>query len=140
MPYRFRMLMQQTKTNVWVNDTEYTPGMIRLGKMRRWAGCGPVKDVMEQFTIDLVAGRVIACPHLDHPQAVFVRMTQPDRVYCRACAVTELLPQLRQPSRAPGCDACGRSSARIKLNESTVQVGALTMFGRICNHCNSAIS
>lgn len=136
MLYRFSMLMQQTKTNVWVNHTEYSLGMI-LGNTRRWAGCGPVKDVIEQFTIDLVAGRVIACPHLDHPQAVFVRMTQPDRVYCRACAVTELLPQLRQLSRAPACDACGRSSARIKLNESTVQVGALTMSGRICNDCNS---
>ncbi len=113
--------------------------MIRLGNTRRWAGGGPIKDVIEQLTIDLVARGMIGCAYLDHPPAVFVRMRQPDRVYCRACALTEVFPHFTRFPRVTGCEACGRSSAWIKLHESTVQVGAVTMFGHIRNDCNSPI-
>jgi hypothetical protein len=127
------MLIEGPETNIWVNYIEDGRGILRLGNTRRWSG--PVKDVVEQLTIDLVAGRVLGCAHLDRPQAVFVRMTRPDRVYCRACALSELVPHFSQLPRVTACEACGRSSARIKLGGSTLQVGAVTMLGHICKDC-----
>ena len=107
---------------------------INLVNLRRWAGFGPVKDVIDQFAIDLVDGRVISCPHLRNPQTVIVGLAVPDRMYCRPCAQAELLPRLGDARAASECDACGQST--LGLHETTVNVGPVILFGNVCCDCN----
>jgi hypothetical protein len=99
----------------------------------RWSGYGPVKVVIDQFVVDLVAGRMISCPHLRNPQLMIVGMADPNHIYCRSCAEAELFPRLIE--RAEVCDACGRLS--LALSETTVNVGSVILFGNVCHDCNA---
>ncbi len=109
---------------------------MNLVNMRRWAGFGPLKIMIDQFAIDLVGGRVISCPHLRNPQTVIVGMALPDRMYCRPCSLTELLPRLSESAESSECDACGESTPA--LHETTLNVGSVILFGNICVACNEA--
>jgi len=109
---------------------------MNVASMRRWAGFGPVKNVVDQFAIDLVEGRVISCPHLRSPRTVFVGMALPHHMYCRPCAETSFFPPWSGDCDARGCDACGQSAA--VLHETTVNIGPAILFGNICFDCNKS--
>lgn len=104
---------------------------IRLS--RRWLPPGSISEVLEQFEIDLGAGRVISCPHLDNPQPVTVDMTFPDRMFCHSCAVTEIAPDYSELRKRRDCVACGAS--RVALVSTALPVGAVTLVGRLCWAC-----
>jgi len=104
---------------------------MNVASLRRWPGFGAVKNVVDQFTNDLVEGRVISCPHLRNPQPVIVAMAVPGRMYCRVCAGGELFSHLTDADGE--CDACGRSTAT--LFETTVKAGSVILFGNVCFDC-----
>jgi len=120
----------ESANSVFVTETI----SMNLVNIRRWAGFGPVKDVVNRFAIDLVEGRVISCDHLRNPQTVIVGMAVPDRMYCRGCAQKQLFSLLSDPLHAGQCDACGESAAA--LHETTVNVGSLMLIGIVCCGCN----
>ncbi len=56
---------EHSRTDEYVNGAfrgESTT--VNLANVRRWGGYGPIKRAINQFGIDLVAGRVNSCPHL----------------------------------------------------------------------------
>lgn len=109
---------------------------VNLANVRRWGGYEPIKRVINQFAIDLVAGRVNSCRHLQDPQTVIVGLAHPRKMYCFDCAREELFPRSRDPHNSRECDACGRRA--VSLHETTLNVGSVILFGNVCSDCNSS--
>ena len=132
------MLLEQDETDTPVNCPDFVKQTVAMNliHVQRWAGHGPLKDVLDQLATDLVAGRMTSCGHLRHPQPVIVSMAFPDHLYCRSCCRAQLMPRLGEVQQRNWCDACSKSSPK-PVASTAVHVGSVILVGKVCNRCNA---
>ena len=131
------LAMRHSRTDEYVNGAFRRESItVNLANVRRWGGYGPIKRAINQFGIDLVAGRVNSCPHLRGAGIVVVALAHPRRMYCSDCARDQLFPRLRDPRSSRECDACGRPA--MALHETTLNLGSVILFGNVCCDCNTS--
>jgi hypothetical protein len=71
-----------------------------------------------------------ACPHLSHPQPVFVGMWDPRFFACQVCYGQDALPSRRGKQT---CDLCGNRSELLHLAVSTWNF--VVMLAGVCPDC-----
>lgn len=85
--------------------------------------------VIHALMADIVDGHAWPCPHLPKgPRPEYAALWRPGRVVCRAC-----IRHLRPDDNTSVCDGCGNDPEFITVHQ--VQLGTLTVFYALCDHC-----